>query len=371
MLLPLCAACARPAPAHNPPAAPAASASPTATDRASAFPSSRAPLLGAPSGTGVLSFPAGYSGVSQSCLDEAGVVATPDLDETPGLSPTASAVESPTPSPTLTPVPPLARALTPAPPQPYEPIPLVEDQGFKDDLLAILGEAAGNYAFVIKDLKTGRGAQLNADQVFYAASIFKLFVMYEVFNQQGQGLIDWSNELVVTPSYASFDLSPGGAELCDVLSVAEATRLMLTISDNVSAVLLQDLVGSANVNASITTLGVKASGLFEGENLPLTAEDVALLLEAIARGAAFSADASADMLQLMSGEELSNGLKEGLPEGVVVAHKTGNWGDATHDVGVVFAPFGTYLFVALSDTNHETELIKQLSEAAYAYFEAH
>ena len=366
LLASLCIACtvARPPESAAPPTG---SASAPASGRAESS-STRTPLLEAPSGTGVLSFGPGSLGFSQSCLAEAGMVQTPEATDTPGPSPAASVPPTDTPAPASTSRPPLARALTPAPPQPYEPIPLVEDQDFKDDLLDILGDEAGHYAFVIKDLNSGRGAQFNADKAFYAASVFKLWVMYEVFNQQAQGLVDWSNELVVTPYYESFVLSPGGAQLCEVLSVAEAMRLMLSVSDNVAAVLLQDLVGSGNVNTSIAKLGVKTSGLFE-DGLPLTAEDVALLLEAIARGAAFSPDASADMLQLMAGELLNNGLKDGLPGEVVVAHKTGNWDDATHDVGVVFAPFGTYLFVALSDTNHETQLIKALSEAAYAYFE--
>jgi beta-lactamase class A len=192
--------------------------------------------------------------------------------------------------------------------------------------------------------------------------------MYEVFNQQAQGRFHWSDELELTPYYDSFALSPRRTTLCQVLTVGEAMELTLRISDNATAVLLQDLVGAPNVNASLTALGIKDSGLFS-DGLPLTAQDVALLLEAISRGAAVSRDASSDMLQLMTYEELGNGLKEGLPDGVVVAHKTGNWSDATHDAGIVFAPFGPYLFVALAQASHETRYIQALSAAAYAYFE--
>ena len=233
----------------------------------------------------------------------------------------------------------------------------------------ILGDDAGSYAFIIKDLETGRGAEHNVDHVFYAASIFKLFVMYEVFNQQSQNRVSWDGELVVTPYYDSFGLSPRRTQLCQQLTVAEAMNLMLSISDNTAAVLLQDLVGSGSVNSSLQTLGIETSGLFE-DGLPLTAADVALLLEAISRGVTVSHDASTDMLLLMTREELDNGLEAGIPgdANVIVAHKTGNWSDATHDVGIVFAPFGTYLFVALSDRDHETRLIKALSTAAYEYY---
>src|SRR5688500_5375770 len=108
---------------------------------------------------------------------------------------------------------------------------------------------------------------------------------------------------------------------------------MLSVSDNAAAVMLQDIVGAGNTNNALAAFGIADSGLYTAR-LPITAEDVALLLEAIGRGEAVSGAASADMLQLMSREAIDNGLVAGLPRGVPVAHKTGNWGDATHDAGI-------------------------------------
>jgi beta-lactamase class A len=232
-----------------------------------------------------------------------------------------------------------------------------------------MGEKAGSYAYFVKDLATGRGAVHNGDGVFNAASLFKLFVMYEVFRQEQLGLVEWDDRLVVTPYYDSFALSPRVTELCQVLSVGEAMEAMLSVSDNAAAVLLQDLVRSGNVNASIEALGLQDSGLFE-DGLPVTANDLALLMEAIATGEAVSPAASADMLRLLDHDVFENGLVSGLPEGTVVSRKTGNWADATHVAGVVFAPFGPYIFVALTSNGYETDVIEALSSAAYAYFEA-
>ena len=355
------------------PGTPGASPGSTTVSQDAGFSSTRTPLITAPSGTGVLAVNPGPTVISQDCLNAIGAPQPrATLTPTPGISPTPRPSPTGTPPPTATSGPPPAATTTPFPREAYVPIALKQDDDFKDELMDILADDADSYAFLIKDLESGRGAAHNTDRVFYAASVFKLFVMYEVFIQQSQNRVAWDGELVVTPYYDSFALAPRRTELCQVLSVAEAMHLMLAISDNAAAVLLQDLVGSSAVNSSLETLGIKTSGLFE-DGLPLTAADVALLLEAIARGAAVSRDASTDMLQLMSREELDNGLEAGIPAGenVVVAHKTGNWSDATHDAGVVFAPFGPYLFVVLSDTNHETRLIKALSTAAYDYFKDH
>jgi beta-lactamase class A len=144
---------------------------------------------------------------------------------------------------------------------------------------------------------------------------------------------------------------------------------MLSVSDNAAAVLLQDLAGSSNVNTAIEDLGLRDSGLYE-DGLPVTARDLALLMEAIAVGEAISPEASADMVRLLDHDVFENGLVAGVPEGTLVARKTGNWSDATHVAGIVYAPFGPYVFVALTRNGYETAVIEALSRATYAYFEA-
>jgi beta-lactamase class A len=253
-------------------------------------------------------------------------------------------------------------------PGPFEPIAFAQDEALKLLLDEAVGGGGAAYAYYVKDLSTGRGAGHNGDGVFNAASLFKLFVMYEVFRQERLGLIDWGDELVVTPYYDAFALSPRVTELCQVITVGEAMDAMLSVSDNAAAVLLQDLVGSSNVNASISALGLQDSGLHV-EGLPVTANDLALLMEAIATGNAIGPEASADMLALLDHDVFENGLVGGVPAGTVVARKTGNWADATHVAGVVYAPWGPYMFVALTSNGYETEVIRALSSATWGYFE--
>lgn len=253
------------------------------------------------------------------------------------------------------------------PAQPYESSPLVRVPALESLLLGTLGDDKDRYAVVVQDLSTGRGAAINAERVFYAASVFKLTVMYEVFNQVSQGLLRLDDEVVITPYYEAFGLGPRSTALCDTLTIAEALHAMMSVSDNAVAVLLQDLVGSNAINASMEALGLTETRLLP-EDLPLTASDVALLLDGIAHGDAISKEASTEMLRLLASEEIDNGMKAGVPAGTLVAHKTGNWSNATHDVGIVYAPNATYLLVVLSETNHESRVILSLSKAVYDYF---
>ena len=254
------------------------------------------------------------------------------------------------------------------PPQRLQPLTSVAEAELQQRLMAALGDKAGSYAFVVKNLRTGQYAAHDPDRVFYAASVFKVFVMYEVFHQESAGLLRLDDRLAITPYYDQFGVGPRRTRLCQQLSVREALDAMMSLSDNAAAVLLQDLVGAENVNRALAALGLTTSRLSEDGSLPLTAADIALLMEAIGRGVALSQGASEQMAQLMAREAFDNGLVAGLPPGVGVAHKTGNWNNATHEAGIVFAPDGAYVFIVLSETEHERDLIKELSRLVYEYF---
>ena len=249
----------------------------------------------------------------------------------------------------------------------HTPLPMRRETELQATIEALLSGEQGAFAVVAMDLSTGRGAAVNADEVFYAASLFKLSVMYEVLNQAEQGIVALDESLTLTPYYESFGLGPRATLLCERFSVREALVAMISFSDNAVAVLLQDLVGAGNINASLEALGASETRLLE-EDLPVTAADIALFLDAIASGSAVSEAASAMMVELMLGERFDNGLKAALPPRAVVAHKTGNWYNATHEAAIVYAPGVSYLLVVLTDRDHETWVIEAVSRAVYAYF---
>ena len=288
-----------------------------------------------------------------------------------------------------TPEPPSERIARPgAMPTPshYEPLPLQEDATLEARLRQALGDEVEAYGVVVKSLDDGRGALINPDKVFYAASLFKVAVMYEVFHQQALGLLSFDERLLVTPYYAGFDLGTLPVEVCQTLSIGEALGYMMSISDNTSAVLLQDRVGSANINRSLEALGLTTTRLLP-DDLPTTAADMALLMEMIARGEAVDAGASQEMVNLLTSEEIDNGLRAGVAsaeggraagergEGTLVAHKTGNWSNATHDAGIVYlpagqagSPAGTYVIAVLSEKAYETELTAEVSRVVWEYY---
>ena len=235
----------------------------------------------------------------------------------------------------------------------------------------VLGDEEGHFAIVIKNLSDGTGIALEPDRDFYAASLYKTWVMLEAFNQQQALLLDWAEQYIVTGHYVTYGLNPGELEECDVVTLLSVLERMMGRTDNVAANLLLDRVGAGNINRALRNLGLGLSGFYTAGTMPTTATETALLLEAIYEGAAVSDAASVRMLGLLKTEAIDDRIPALLPPGTEVAHKTGNWENATHDAGIVFSPRATYLIVVLTDYGYfdgGATPIAELSRVVYDYY---
>jgi beta-lactamase class A len=287
--------------------------------------------------------------------------------EEPGTSVTATPIRIAHPAEVAAlPSPTQARTPVPTPPRPRI------DPGLERLVEERLGADASHYAVVIEALDDGRMISIDADRIFYAASLFKLEVMYEIFHQRDAGVLNFSEEYVASDYYAGFDVGPHRVEPCDRVSIGDLLAAMMSISDNVAAVMLQDRAGAGNINAAMSALGLEQTRLTEDGTLPATASDLARLIEAIARGEAVSHAASTAMADLMATEELNDRIPAHLPAGTLVEHKTGNWDQATHDAGIVHGKKDAYVMVLLSDMGPDGDAAgveADIAKIAFDYFE--
>jgi beta-lactamase class A len=234
----------------------------------------------------------------------------------------------------------------------------------------VLGERLDHYSIVVKELTGGTGVMLDAGRQFYAASLFKLAVMYEAFRQAETGEVPLTTRLNVTQAALNDDLGTlekVQLQAGDRLSVGRLVELMIVFSDNTASVLLRDTLGRERIDRTMRTLGLRATSV-GSDSLPTTAADMAVLAEAIAEGRGVSRSASEQMTEMLSEQSVRGRVPAGVPAGVRVANKTGTWEDIGHDVAIVYAPTGTYLLVVLSDLTVRDDLIAELSRAVYAHY---
>ncbi len=246
-----------------------------------------------------------------------------------------------------------------------------EDTALRAAVVRALGADADTAAVVVRRLTDGRWAAVNPDRVLYAASLYKLAVLYEAFRQRDAGLLSFDTVLPVSAKYIDEDLGTfarvpragnGG------VTAGDAVAAMVTLSDNTSATLLLDVLGHRVIDRTMVSLGLRDSSVNTVE-LPVSARDMARLMEAIVRGEGLRPAAAHEMTALLLAQETRDGIPRGIPAGVAVGNKTGTWPGATHDVAVVFAPSGAFVLTVLTQASWGWEPIARVAAAVYEELE--
>ncbi|MBA2450395.1 MAG: serine hydrolase, partial [Chloroflexi bacterium] len=206
-----------------------------------------------------------------------------------------------------------------------------------------------------RDLVGGQRLQIAADQSFPAASVVKLVIATEAFRQH----------------------ESGRRPLTDAMR-ADLSR-MLTASDNVAADRLLDLLGLANVNGVIATLGLAGTHLTnyfvaaprDSSVLNRTSPaDMARYLELLAADQVVSPTASRELRALLFQNQDGSKLRRGLPPDARVAHKSGWFAGVSNDVGIVYHGQSAYVLAVFTQgiPNAETanQTVAAIARAVHA-----
>jgi beta-lactamase class A len=228
---------------------------------------------------------------------------------------------------------------------------------------------------------------IRAWEPFYAASTMKVAVLLDLYQRAWTGAISLDEPVVVRNAFHSsvdgvpFILDPaddsdGGLYALEGVSVParELARRMIVRSSNLAANLLMDRLGAAAVDAAVGRLGITGIRVVRGVcddrafaaglNSTVTAAGLAMLLDRIADGSAAPAAACAAMLEILSAQELNEGIPAGLPPGTRVAHKSGWIAALYHDAGVVYpAAAAPYVLVVLTEGLDEAAVAPALVAA--------
>lgn len=251
------------------------------------------------------------------------------------------------------------------------PLEVTVDSALADAILDVLARHPERASVAVLNLDDGRSAAYDADRVRYAASTFKLAVLYEVERQVSAGELSYDDRILLTEETIAEDL--GTLERVPVaedgtVTVEEALDAMVTLSDNATAVALLRHVGPGAVDETLRAIGLTAMSVNTNE-LPATATDLALLMRAIVAGDGVGNAERAHMRELLLGQTIRSGIPAALVAesrtGLAVGNKTGTWPDTTNDVAFVESPAGTYVIAVMADGDWNWELVSDVSRAVY------
>ena len=268
----------------------------------------------------------------------------------------------------------------------YKSIPYVEDliDNKEVEINAVIkdytSKIPGDYAVYIKDLNNSKTYTFDEQKVFNSASLYKLAILYKVYEDLDSGEINKDDLLSADKQTLDEQLSAASEEEADQTSgsseggvisytVDYAARLMIRVSDNYAALLLADEVGWGNAQRSLEKIKILGFDL-TGENAPsVNADAVGQLLEKIYKKEAVSKQASAQMIDILADQRINDRIPKLLAGDIKVAHKTGEFDGIRHDAGIVFGRRQDYIFVFLSQTGDPVETSNNMAVASKEIFD--
>jgi beta-lactamase class A len=241
--------------------------------------------------------------------------------------------------------------------------------GLKSRIQKLIDASGAEVAVAMRTLDGRDELMIDPDKTFHAASTMKVPIMIELFRQAEAGTLRLDEQLPIKNEFHSivdgsvYQLSVGDdsdavvyAQAGKTMSLRELCEAMITVSSNFAANLLIERVGAGNVRATVSRLGaggmvvlrgVEDQKAFDkGMNNETTARALAILMQKIGQGQAVSRAADAEMAAILERQKFHDAIPAGLPEGTVVAHKTGNITKIHHDAAIVYGP-RPYVLVVL------------------------
>lgn len=244
----------------------------------------------------------------------------------------------------------------------------------KSTIEEVIKDEKGDYSFFVKNLRTGEEEGVEVHKVYDTASLYKLWVAAVVEERIRRGELGRDEELKedVVQLNERFNIATEDAELKEGeinITVIDALTKMIVVSDNYSALVLSKRVGLSNVEDFLKDYGFSESTIDPPQS---TAYDIGQFYQLLYNSRIINAGTSSDIMALLKSQRLNDRIPKYLPDNVIIAHKTGELGRIKHDGGIVFAPFGDYIFVAMSKTSNPqnaAEVIARVSSRIYKYFE--
>ncbi len=241
----------------------------------------------------------------------------------------------------------------PAATPPTTPVAGVTSAQIKSVLDDFAASAGAPVSLVVKDLKTGQSSTIGSDQPITSASLYKLFVAHGIYRLIDIGKLSLSSQVSGTGS-----------------NVGECLAAMITVSDNGCGETMESMLGDGGYNQSLAEYGFSKTR-FDFPTVT-SAGDVATLLERLYNSTLLSPSSTQQFTDLLKNQHINDRLPQGLPDGTVIAHKTGDVFSFVHDAGIVYGPKTDYLVVMMSGpwngVTNAPPKFAELSQKLYTLF---
>lgn len=215
----------------------------------------------------------------------------------------------------------------------------------KKQILQRLSGQAGHIGFYCENMITGERFGCNEDDRFTAASVIKLPIFMCIAKWVKEGKADFNEKIKVRnedklPIYGALSLFTDEP----TVDIRTLCNLMISLSDNSATNLLIKRFGMPAFNEEFRAIGLKDTLLCRllfvrspGANYIVPSE-MGMLLKMIYERRFVDEQTSKDIEDLLFLQHFNHKIPGFIGDGTVpIAHKTGEDGGTSHDVGLVYA----------------------------------
>jgi beta-lactamase class A len=253
-----------------------------------------------------------------------------------------------------------------------KPLPQQGCEALKQQLQAYVQSRAeeGRIGIYFRDLKEGNGFGINEQEPIAAASSIKAPIVLYLFQQVADGTISLEEEMAYQ---AATDYSSGTGVIQFFAadgapySLGVLANLAITLSDNIAWHMLERRLGKDNIANYLRSLG-GTTVYPEGQNIS-TAQDMGAYLQAILDFRAVQPELGERLIDYMSHTIWDqDGIPNGVPAEVRVAHKVGSLQQVANDIGIVFLENRPYILAVMTDGLQDGfAAIAEISKMVYNY----
>lgn len=249
---------------------------------------------------------------------------------------------------------------------------------FKRTVDSFLASLPGEYSVFVYNIPAAT-TYTYQNKAMPSASMIKMFILAKAYEEINKGTLSENEQYVLKKT----DIVGGagnlqGQAIGSSFSIKYLLEQMIVESDNVATNIIIDRLGMGNINAYIQQHGYKYTKLqrrmmdFTAQQQGLenytSAADLGKIFLQLYRHTCVNATMDSKMLDILKAQTDNDKLPQGLPEGTVMAHKTGELAGVLNDGGIVYDQRGDYIIVVLANNigAEATDNIAAISQKVYS-----
>jgi len=234
----------------------------------------------------------------------------------------------------------------------------------KKEIESFIKTQSGSWGVFIQDLSTNEYLLINEAR-YSAASLVKIYTMAATYSEIEKGNLEKNADI---SHRLRLMITESSNEACNYLTIKNGGGNEAAGFDRENEI--SRAIGCENTERGSYLVELSGrKGPYRHHNYT-SPRDCGRMLKAIYNKELISESASEEMLSLLLDQTRRWKIPAGLPEGTVVANKTGETDTANSDIAIVFSPGKDYIICVLGNGNvtYGATTIQKISRMAYNYF---